>query len=176
MKCIACFVLAVLMFAMPAVAEDLDRLFAQLHDPQTGSNVMRIEQQIWSAWMQAGTADENRLLAEATDAMNIGSFKTAEAKLDAMLARNQTYPEVWNKRATLYFMMGRYEDSLDDIVKTLDLEPRHFGALSGRGMVLMRMNRRAEALVAFKETLRIHPHLTGAKVVVEQLEKEAPEL
>jgi tetratricopeptide (TPR) repeat protein len=173
---IAGFVLAILLLIAPARAEDLDKLFAQLRDPETGAEVLRIEPQIWSAWMQAGTADENRLLAEATDAMNIGSFKVCEEKLNALLAKNQTYAEVWNKRATLYFLMGRFDDSLADIVKTLELEPRHFGALSGRGMILQRLDRKAEALVAFKEALSIHPKMVGARLAVKQLEQEAPEL
>jgi tetratricopeptide (TPR) repeat protein len=173
---IAGFLVALLLLGNSSFAADLDRLFAQLRDPSTGSEVLRIEPQIWSAWMQAGTAEENRILAEATDAMNIGALQLSEQKLNSLLGKTQTYSEAWNKRATLYFLMGRYEESLSDIVKTLELEPRHFGALSGRGMVLLRLNRKAEALVAFKEALGIHPKLVGARLAVKQLELESPEL
>jgi Flp pilus assembly protein TadD len=61
-------------------------------------------------------------------------------------------------------------------VKTLDLEPRHFGALSGRGMIYQRLGRNAEALIAFKQALEIHPTMVGARLSVKQLEQLLPEL
>ena len=161
----------------PAFAQsELDTLFAKLRDPETGSNVLRIEPQIWAAWMQGGSAEENEALVKATASMNLADFANAEKQLNAILAKTQTYPEVWNKRATLYFLMGRYEESLADIVKTLDLEPRHFGALSGRGMIYQRLGKDVDALNAFKEALQIHPNLLGARLAVNQLEKASPEL
>jgi tetratricopeptide (TPR) repeat protein len=157
-------------------AVDLDILFGKLRTAAVGDDITRIEGQIWSIWMQGGNTDENRLLAEATDAMNIGALDVSEKKLNALLEKTRNFSEAWNKRATLYFMMGRYEESLKDISATLDLEPRHFGALSGRGMVFLRMNREAEALAAFKEALSINPQMPGAINAVQLLEKKAPEL
>jgi tetratricopeptide (TPR) repeat protein len=93
-----------------------------------------------------------------------------------MLATSPNYAEVWNKRATLYYLMGRMDDSLNDIKKTLDLEPRHFGALSGRGMIYQRMGKNPEALAAFKEALSINPKMPGARLAVQELEKLLPEL
>jgi tetratricopeptide (TPR) repeat protein len=155
---------------------ELDTLFAQLRDPATGSNVLRIEPQIWDQWMHGGTSAQNEALANATQAMNSGAFSAAESRLDMLLAETKTFPEVWNKRATLYFLMGRMDESLADIVKTLELEPRHFGALSGRGMILQRQGKEAQALNAFKQALEIHPNLVGARLSVKQLEKLVPEL
>jgi tetratricopeptide (TPR) repeat protein len=157
-------------------AQELDRLLAKLRDPATGSEVLRIEPQIWSLWMQGGSAIENDKLAIATTSMNLGAFELAEKQLNELLATSQNFPEAWNKRATLYFMMGRLNDSLADIVKTLDLEPRHFGALSGRGMIYQRQGKNAEALTAFKEALNINPNIVGAGYAVKQLEKLVPEL
>jgi tetratricopeptide (TPR) repeat protein len=134
----------------PACAESLDTLFAKLQDPEIGSEVLRVEPQIWAEWMGGGTMDQNEALAKATASMNVADFPNAERQLNDLLAKTQTFPEVWNKRATLYFLMGRFDDSLADIVKTLDLEPRHFGALSGRGMIYQRLGRDAEALAALK--------------------------
>jgi tetratricopeptide (TPR) repeat protein len=157
-------------------AQDLDQLFAKLRDPATGSEVLRIEPQIWSLWMQGGSAADNDKLAIATASMNVGAFEQAEKQLNALLATAPNYPEAWNKRATLYFLMGRLDDSLADIVKVLDLEPRHFGALSGRGMIYQRQGKNAEALLAFKEALSMNPTMPGARIAVQQLEKLAPEL
>jgi tetratricopeptide (TPR) repeat protein len=72
--------------------------------------------------------------------------------------------------------MGRYDESLADIVTTLDLEPRHFGALSGRGMIYQRLGRNLDAIAAFKDALAINPHMTGAKSSLQQLERQAPDL
>jgi tetratricopeptide (TPR) repeat protein len=155
---------------------DLDELFAKLRDPATGASVIAIEPQIWDRWMHAGTNAQNEALAKASAAMNLGDFKVAEKMLDTLLADTKTYSEVWNKRATLYFLLGRFDESLADIVKTLDLEPRHFGALSGRGMIYQRLGRNPEALTAFKQALKIHPTMPGAKIAVKQLEQLVPEL
>jgi tetratricopeptide (TPR) repeat protein len=157
-------------------SDELDRLFAKLRDPATGSEVLRIEPQIWSLWMQGGSAAENDKLALATASMNLGALPLAEKQLNELLATSQNFPEAWNKRATLYFMMGRLDDSLADIVKVLDLEPRHFGALSGRGMIYQRQGKNPEALSAFKEALNINPKMVGARIAVQQLEKLVPEL
>jgi tetratricopeptide (TPR) repeat protein len=159
-----------------AETPDLDTLFAKLRDPATGAKVLSIEPQIWDQWMHGGTNTQNEALAKASAAMSFGDFKVAEAMLDALLSETKTYPEVWNKRATLYFIKGRFEESLADIVKTLDLEPRHFGALSGRGMIYQRLGRNAEALIAFKQALEIHPTMAGARLSVKQLEQLLPEL
>jgi tetratricopeptide (TPR) repeat protein len=164
-----------LTMAGPPQAE-LDTLFAKLRDPASGSEALRIEPKIWDAWMHYGTDAENEQLAKATATMNVGGFAAAEQQLTAMTVTSPGYPEVWNKRATLYYLMGRMDDSLKDIVKTLDLEPRHFGALSGRGMIYQRMGKNAEALAAFKEALSMNPNMVGAKLAVKELEKLVPEL
>lgn len=164
-------------FAVAAEADaELDTLFAKLRDPATGSEVLSIEPQIWNAWMHAGTDAENERLAKATQSMNSGAFELAEQQFTAMLKTSPDYAEVWNKRATLYFLMGRMDDSLKDIDKTLDLEPRHFGALSGRGMIYQRLGKNPEALAAFKDALIMNPNMVGAKLAVQQLEKLVPEL
>lgn len=162
----------------PAYAQsgDLDRLFAQLRESPSGAVALRIETQIWDLWMHGGSHVENEALAKATLTMNSGSSAQAEQQLNALISQTQNFPEAYNKRATLYFLMGRYEDSLSDIVKTLDLEPRHFGALSGRGMILQRLGRDADAIAAYKEALTMNPTMESAKSALRLLEKQAPDL
>ncbi len=157
-------------------ADELDTLFAKLRAPDVGSEALRIEPKIWSLWMQGGSAADNDKLALATQSMNIGAFKLAEQQMTELLAATSNFPEAWNKRATLYFMMGRLDHSLADIVKVLDLEPRHFGALSGRGMILQRQGKNAEALAAYKEALVMNPNMPGPRIAVQQLELLVPEL
>jgi tetratricopeptide (TPR) repeat protein len=155
---------------------ELDTLFGKLRDPAIGSDAMRVEQQIWDIWLHGGTYGQNESLAKATLAMNFGDYKAADRLMTELLLTAPQFPEVWNKRATLYFLMGRYEESLADIVKTLDLEPRHFGALAGRGMIYQRLGRDAEALAAYKDALSVNPIMPGARMAVKELEKKSPEL
>jgi tetratricopeptide (TPR) repeat protein len=155
---------------------ELDTLFGKLRDPSIGSDAMRVEQQIWENWLHQGSDAENEALAKATLTMNIGDFKSADKMLSALVGTSPNFTEAWNKRATLYFLMGRYDESLADIVKTLDLEPRHFGALAGRGMIYQRQGRDVDALAAFKDALAVNPTMVGAGLAVKELEKKSPEL
>jgi len=82
------------------------------------------------------------------------------------------YAEAWNKRATVYFLLGRYNDSLKDIDKVLELEPRHFGALSGRGMIKRQQGDLAAARAAFEEALSYNPHMESVKRALEEIESE----
>ncbi len=159
-----------------AQSDDLDHLFARLREPATSAAVVSIETQIWNLWMHGGSDAENEALAKATLAMNNGSSAEAERQLNVLISQTQSFPEAYNKRATLYFLMGRYEDSLSDIVRTLDLEPRHFGALSGRAMIMQRLGRDAEAITAYQEALTMNPNMAGVKAALRVLEKQAPDL
>ena len=82
------------------------------------------------------------------------------------------YAEGWNKRATVHYLKGDYSASVIDIERTLALEPRHFGAISGMGLIFMARGDEAGALKAFKEVLKIHPHARGAQFHVEELRKK----
>jgi tetratricopeptide (TPR) repeat protein len=157
-------------------ADDLDTLFAKLRDPATGAQVLSIEPKIWDAWMHQGSNAENEALAKATNTMNLGLFAEADKQLTALVAKAPGFAEAWNKRATLYFLMGKMDESLADIIKVLDIEPRHFGALSGRGLIYQRQGKNPEALAAFKDALAVNPTMTGARIAVQKLEKLVPEL
>ncbi len=77
--------------------------------------------------------------------------------------------EGWNKRATVLYLIGDYDGSVRDIQKTLALEPRHWGALSGLGLINMRLERVDQAIKAFEQAVTINPHLLGTKVRIKQL-------
>ena len=154
----------------------LDKLFAALHSELNETTSKLVEMQIWALWASASTPEAVKQLAEASSALTMGDQNTAEQKLDALIKAQPDFAEAWNRRATLYFMQQRYEESLADIAHVLELEPRHFGALSGKGMVLRALNRPAEALRAMKESLAVDPYLAGMKNSIEQMEKLNPDL
>jgi tetratricopeptide (TPR) repeat protein len=158
----------------------LDVLFGKLKTKATNGveqhQSLLIEDQIWRIWMETDTSQYSLMLAQASNAMTIKDYPTAERLLNELVAQNPRHAEVWNKRATLYYLLGRNDESLADIVKTLDLEPRHFGALSGRGMIYRRLGKQKEAAESFREALAINPHLLGARLALRELELAAPDL
>ena len=157
-------------------SEKLDRLFGKLRGKATAAEAFSTESKIWGLWMSGGSETENAALQSASTAMSIGDFRQSESMLNSLISTTKQYPEAYNKRATLYFMMGRYNESLADIVTTLELEPRHFGALSGRGMIYQKLGKDREAKQAYEDALAINPNLPGASFAVKQLEKTVPEL
>ena len=81
------------------------------------------------------------------------------------------WSEAWNKRATVLYMMGRYQDSQNDIDKVLELEERHFGALSGQGLVSIKLENYEKAIRSYKEVEKIHPNMTSPKIMIPQIQK-----
>jgi tetratricopeptide (TPR) repeat protein len=153
-------------------AEQIDRLFARLIKSEDGPEAKRAEQSIWNLWMTSDSPTADALLAQAMRASAANETGTALAILDNVIEVHPDYAEAWNKRATVYFLIGRYNDSLRDIEKVLELEPRHFGALSGLGMIKRQQGDLGAARAAFSEALSFNPHLDGAKRALEEIEAE----
>lgn len=153
-------------------AEQLDKLFARLIKSEDGPEAKRAEQSIWNLWMTSDSPTADALLAQAMRASAAKETGTALAILDNVIEVHPDYAEAWNKRATVYFLIGRYNDSLQDIEKVLELEPRHFGALSGLGMIKRQQGDLGAARAAFSEALSYNPHLEGVKRALEEIEAE----
>jgi tetratricopeptide (TPR) repeat protein len=153
-------------------AAALDRLFESLREAGSPEIGRGIEQLIWSIWLTAGGDEADRLMALSVQAMSAHDLATARMHLDALIALEPDYAEGWNKRATISFIEGDLAASLADIERTLALEPRHFGALSGLGMILERMDEKAGALKAFREALAIHPQMPAVRSRVDALSVE----
>ena len=84
---------------------------------------------------------------------------------------NPDFAEAWNKRATVYYLIGDYEKSINDINQTLILEPRHFGAMDGLGLILIELKKYPYALNIYKEILKILPYSIDTKNKIQMLEK-----
>ncbi|MCX8101200.1 MAG: tetratricopeptide repeat protein [Geminicoccaceae bacterium] len=150
----------------------LDFLFARLKEADA-VEARIIESHIWTMWSAIDDPEARDLLERGSVAMANRDHKTAMAAFDALTARFPNFAEGWNKRATLFWIMGDDLAALRDIQRTLALEPRHFGALSGLGLVLMRLNQPARALAAFEAALAIHPNLPAARHQAERLRRSA---
>jgi tetratricopeptide (TPR) repeat protein len=141
----------------------LPPLFDALKAAPSPEDAEAIESKIWAIWLEANDPKIDQLMEEGSAAMTAQQFGTALEKFNAIIAERPDFAEGWNKRATLYYLMGDYEHSLADIDHTLELEPRHVGALSGLGLVNMQMEREEAAADAFERVLNIDPQSKSAK-------------
>ena len=167
---------ATLSFAIPLQAGQNDPrlgpLFDELRDAQSPEESQPVEQAIWQVWLLSGNGAVDARMLRGLQAMGQGELETALAAFDAAIAAQPDFAEAWNKRATVNYMLGRHDASVIDIQKTLELEPRHFGALSGLGLINLSLGREREALKAFEAALRIHPNLPGADTHIRDLREK----
>lgn len=137
----------------------LDDLFEKLSAATSEAEARGLADRIWEIWI---TPDDPVLAARVDEIFAAGGFAGPASQLpmiDELIADYPDYSEAWNLRATAHFMRGEYEQSLADIEETLKREPRHFGALSGRALILESQGKRDEALEAIEKALAVHPFL-----------------
>lgn len=152
----------------PQTAPLLNNLFAQLKLAKNPRTALDLEQRIWRAWYQSGDPAIDRLMRQARIALSERNMKEALEVADEVVKRAPNYSEGWNFRATALYIDNRLVDSMRDVAKVLTLEPRHFGALSGSALILLRKGKKRAALKAIKHALEIHPYLRGAAEIVRQ--------
>jgi tetratricopeptide (TPR) repeat protein len=150
----------------------IDSLFDELRTETTRSGGMRIAQQIWAQWNKSGSATVDLLMGWAGEAMQAEKNILAEDLLTQVIVIAPGYAEAWNRRATLYFSTGKISESIADIERVLEIEPRHFGALSGLGIILQRTSQERKALDVWKRVLAIYPSNQSAQKAVIELEEE----
>ena len=133
-------------------------LLDQLKRAQSMDEAGPIVDKLWREWTSAHTnSDEEALMSEGLVAMSEGNLDRAENIFTKLIEVNPSFTEAWNKRATLRFMLWDFEGSLKDVEKVLTLEPRHFGALSGLGMIHLRLGDPERALKAYEDLVNIFP-------------------
>ena len=147
----------------------LGELFVELAGERDPERILTAETAIWRIWLDGGEPSLNEGMARGIHAMNTNRFDDAVERFTELIAAAPDFAEAWNKRATVYYLMERYEDSVRDIERTLALEPRHFGAISGMGLIFLQLGDEVGALDAFEKVLEIHPHARGARFHVERL-------
>ena len=108
--------------------------------------------------------------------MTDGEFDTSETMLNEIIGTYPAFIEALNKRATVYFQQKRYDAALAGFDAVLEQEPRHFGALVGRGMILDAQGKLKDAAAALREALAINPHMEAAKAALKQMEHDAPDI
>ena len=153
-------------------AAHLDALFAELHAAPSVEQGKVVESQIVGEWLKSGDPEIDALMLKAMVAMETGVLNQAVGVLSQIIERDPNYVEGWNKRATVYYMIDAYDKSLADIKKTLELEPRHFGALAGLGMIMIKIGDKQRALEAFERAYAVDPVINNGKEVIDELKAE----
>ena len=175
MALLAAMLVGALLFAVQARAGQddpaLPALFKLLRTSIEGMQANLLQHQIWVIWHQHEDPELTGLLNRGITAMHESNFEVALVAFDAVIEMDPGFAEGWNKRATLYYLMGDYDRSVIDIQKTLELELRHFGALSGLWLINMSLGRTDAAIAAFEQTIAVNPHATGAQHNIEMLKK-----
>jgi tetratricopeptide (TPR) repeat protein len=163
--------LLVLSLGAPVQADEarLDDLFQQLQTA-TEEEARAITDNIWMEWSKSGSPAMDLLLKRGRDAMKAGAPMLAIEHFTALIDHAPEFAEGYNARATAYFQTGDLGPSVADIAKTLTLNPRHFGALSGLGMIFEQLNEPEKALEVYRAALAINPHMPDVKDAVQRLE------
>ena len=151
---------------------ELNQLFEQLKKSDDISIALEIEMKIWSIWSKHPTQEKlTQSLAKGSKLMAEGELESAYKIFSTIIDSSPNWAEGWNKRATALYLMGRYYDSLNDINETLKRESRHFGALSGQGLVQIKLGNYEKAIKSYQAVQKIYPSIKAAKIMIPQLRK-----
>jgi tetratricopeptide (TPR) repeat protein len=158
---------AVESLAETGTMEDVPALAAALRDDDPMVRALA-ESALWSVWSRSGDPDVDRTFAEGVAQMN-GDLGRAIETFSRIIERMPAFAEAWNKRATAYYLTGQYQESLADCAEVMRRNPHHFGALSGYGLIYLRLDRPARALHYFEQALAVNPNLSDVRRMVERL-------
>jgi tetratricopeptide (TPR) repeat protein len=149
--------------------QSLDFLFGALKAAPDDASAKAVEDRIWAMWTAMGNDTTSLLMSRAKKAIDDDDFNLALRLLDAIIEIKPDYTEAWNRRATVYFLKKDYANSLADLSKVLAREPRHFGALSGLGLIMQDIGNDKRALDAYRKALDVYPRLKGVNEKVKTL-------
>jgi len=148
---------------------NLDFLFGALKAAPDAESAKQVENRIWALWIASGSDTANLLMTRAKTAIDANDLDLAIELLDAIVKIKPDYVEAWNRRATIHYMRKEFGQSMEDIRQVLIREPRHFGAMSGLGMILQEFGDEKRALDVFRRALEINPHLPKIDELVKTL-------
>ena len=157
-------------FADNAQQKKIDDLFNQLKIASNYEDSKEIESKIWELWATHPSEKSlTALLADGSFYMSQNKLETAYETFTKTIELDSNWAEAWNKRATVLYLMGKYELSQADINKVLELEKRHFGALSGQGLVQTALNNYQKAIDSYIEAHKVHPNMKSPLIMIEKL-------
>ena len=162
------------LFITPSKADQndprLDRLFTELKLAADQESADDIASEIWALWRKTDNPVAAQALADGSEAIRTRRYRSAYRHFSKVIEQAPAFAEGWNARATVLYLMGAYGESINDIRETLRREPRHFGALSGLGLIFLQQKQFGPAAAAFRDALLINPHLPRIQAAIDELE------
>ena len=156
---------------------DVDRLLGRLNDTDPQVRALAAAA-TWQVWSRSGDPAIDALFARGREQMQASALTDALATFSLIVRRKPDFAEGWNKRATIYFLLGRNEESLKDCDEVFKRNRKHFGALAGAGQIHLQLGNADLALDFFRRALEVNPNMEGPKEMVpvleELLRKERP--
>jgi tetratricopeptide (TPR) repeat protein len=147
----------------------VDFLFGALKAAPDDETAKAIEQRIWALWIQSRSDTATLLMTRVQKAIEGKDLELAIKLLDAIVKIKPDYIEAWNRRATIYYMKKDYGHSISDIREVLKREPRHFGALTGLGLILQDIGDDKQALEVYRRALAVYPRIERVPDLVKTL-------
>ena len=135
----------------------LNNLFKKLNETENQKEISDLIKDIWNIWYEVDDPKVIEYFEKGIQAMRIRNYPLAVRFFNNLINEDPDFAEAWNKRATVYFMMGDFDKSMQDIIKTLELEPRHFGALDGMGLIFIHQGQYQQAIDVYDKMLEIFP-------------------
>lgn len=154
---------------LPTRAAQLDALFEKLKNAKDIEAAQTAEDGIAAIWLKSGSDTVDLLMQWTEDAVKDKNYPLALDYLDRILTMKPGYVEGWNTRSTVYYLQEDYGRALADIERTLALEPRHFGALTGLGTILREIGDDKRALDVYRRAIAIDPHLENVQQAIDDL-------
>jgi len=177
-KFVQIIILSLLIFSNASAEkrdDELNNLFKQLKNSEN-IKAIEIENKIWKIWSTHPSDDRRgyrltELLAQGSLLIKRRELSKAYRVFSQIILEDPKWAEAWNKRATVLYMLGSYEKSQNDINEVLKIEKRHFGALSGQGLVQTKLENYKKAIKSYKEVQKIYPSMQAPKVMIPRLKK-----
>ena len=167
----AFFIFSSFLYANESHQKQIDELFVKLKSSTNYYNSKKIESKIWELWSTHPSKKKlTDLLADGSNYMSQNKLENAYKTFTKTIELDPNWAEAWNKRATVLYLMGEYELSQADIDKVLKLEKRHFGALSGQGLVQTALKNYQKAIDSYIEAHKVHPYLETPLIMIEKLQ------
>ena len=150
---------------------ELNKLFIDLKVDNINL-AFKTEQKIWKIWSTHPT-DKNLtvIMQKGSNLININKPNDAINIFTNLIDLDPYWAEAWNKRATVFYLIGEYQKSQNDIDKVLELEKRHFGALAGQGLVNIKLKNYEKAIQSYEKVQQIYPSMQSPKIMIEQIEE-----
>ena len=161
-------------YATNIEANEINKKLNKLFDDllvSTNVTSLEIEQKIWKLWSTHPNDNSLTLMLEkGSDAVNNNDLFKAIDIFTTVINLDSKWAEPWNKRATVFYMIGEYQKSQNDINKVLKLEKRHFGALAGQGLVNIKLKNYEKAIKSYQKALEIYPSMQSPEIMIKEIE------